>query len=76
MKIIIISGSPKKDGNTDTLIRWLIEGATSNGVEIETVHAASLKLKVNGCSSCRSCSDRGGGKCLSGRARDLTNVVV
>ncbi|MFH1368633.1 MAG: flavodoxin family protein [Elusimicrobiota bacterium] len=55
MKILIISGSPKKDGNTETLIRWFSEGAKSKGAEIELVRAANLKLKANGCTSCRLC---------------------
>jgi multimeric flavodoxin WrbA len=58
MKIVIISGSPKKEGNTDTLVRWFCEGAKSKGAEIEVVRAASLKMKVAGCSSCRVCQKK------------------
>jgi multimeric flavodoxin WrbA len=58
MKIFIVSGSPKKDGNTETLIRWFSEGAMANGAKMDVVRAASLRLKAVGCSSCRSCQKK------------------
>jgi multimeric flavodoxin WrbA len=54
-KILIISGSPKKDGNTQALIDEFVKGAGEKGAEIEVVHAAFLKYKANGCTSCRAC---------------------
>lgn len=56
-KILLISGSPKKDGNTDTLIKWFSEGARSKGAETTVVHAAFLKYKTAGCTSCRICQN-------------------
>lgn len=54
-KILIISGSPKKSGNTAVLVEWFKEGALSNKAKIEFVQAANLKYKSNGCTSCRAC---------------------
>lgn len=54
-KILIISGSPKKDGNTAALIRWFSEGALREGATVDVVAAAYLKYKFIGCSSCRIC---------------------
>ncbi len=54
-KILILSGSPKKDGNTAALVKWFTEGAKSKGAEVEVVQTAFLKYKSNGCTSCRSC---------------------
>jgi multimeric flavodoxin WrbA len=54
-KILVISGSPKKDGNTAALIEWFSEGAKKHGAEIEVVWAAFLKTKAGGCTSCRVC---------------------
>ncbi len=53
--ILIISGSPKKDGNTAALVDWFKEGVLSNKAQVEVVHAAFLKYKSNGCTSCRAC---------------------
>lgn len=54
-KILIVSGSPKKDGNTAALVGWFMEGAGVKGAEIEVIDAARLKYKTNGCMSCRAC---------------------
>jgi multimeric flavodoxin WrbA len=54
-KILIISGSPKKNGNTQALIDEFVKGARSKGARTEVVHAAFLKYKANGCNSCRAC---------------------
>jgi len=54
-KILVLSGSPKKDGNTATLVNWFTEGARSKGAEIEIIQAAFMKYKSFGCTSCRSC---------------------
>ncbi|MCX5751776.1 MAG: flavodoxin family protein [Candidatus Saganbacteria bacterium] len=54
-KILIISGSHKKDGNTATLINWFCEGAKAKGIKTEIIQAASLKSKILGCTSCRKC---------------------
>jgi multimeric flavodoxin WrbA len=54
-KILIISGSPKKNGNTQALIDEFIKGAKLKGAATEVVHAAFLKYKANGCTSCRAC---------------------
>jgi multimeric flavodoxin WrbA len=54
-RILILSGSPKKNGNTATLIEWFCEGASSSGADIEIIRTALLKYKTNGCTSCRKC---------------------
>jgi multimeric flavodoxin WrbA len=57
-KILVISGSPKKYGNTSLLISFFTKGAKSNGAAVEVVNAASLKNKASGCTSCRLCQDQ------------------
>ncbi|MCX5715162.1 MAG: flavodoxin family protein [Candidatus Omnitrophica bacterium] len=54
-KILVLSGSPKKNGNTASLVRWFIAGARSKGARVTLVHTASLKYKSYGCTSCRAC---------------------
>lgn len=63
-KILIISGSPKKDGNTAQLIRWFSEGAREHGASVEVVEAAFLKHKASGCISCRQCQTRTAYECV------------
>ncbi|MBU9889146.1 MAG: flavodoxin family protein [Candidatus Omnitrophica bacterium] len=54
-KILVISGSPQKHGNTEALIDKFSEGARSMGATVELVRAAELRLKFPGCTSCRAC---------------------
>ncbi|MFA4991395.1 MAG: flavodoxin family protein [Candidatus Omnitrophota bacterium] len=54
-KILILSGSPKKDGNTAILVNWFAYGARSKGAEVEIIQTAFLKYKSFGCTSCRAC---------------------
>lgn len=54
-KILVLSGSPKKNGNTAALVSWFAEGARSKGAKVEIVQTAFLKYKSFGCTSCRAC---------------------
>ncbi|MDD5773095.1 MAG: flavodoxin family protein [bacterium] len=53
--ILILNGSPKKNGNTSTLVEWFVQGASLNGGKVEIIRTALLKSKSNGCISCRRC---------------------
>jgi multimeric flavodoxin WrbA len=57
-KVLIISGSPKKNGNTDMLINWFKQGAEAKGADVNIIRASFLKTKGNGCNSCRICQTR------------------
>ena len=57
-KILILSGSPIKNGNTATLVKWFIEGTRLKGAQVEVVQTAFLKYKSTGCTSCRACQKR------------------
>lgn len=54
-KILILSGSAHRNGNTSILIDWFCEGAKSKNTNIEIIHTAFLKYKTPGCTSCRKC---------------------
>ncbi|MFA5320412.1 MAG: flavodoxin family protein [Candidatus Omnitrophota bacterium] len=54
-KIVVLNGSPKKEGNTAALVEWFSEGARSKGAVVEVVPAAFLKYNSCGCLSCRVC---------------------
>jgi multimeric flavodoxin WrbA len=53
MKIIVINGSPRKDWNTDVLVKEAEKGAISKGAETEFIHLYDLNYK--GCISCFRC---------------------
>ena len=53
MKILVLNGSPTKNGNTEALVNAFKEGAESKGHEVTVVNVAHKK--VNGCMSCNYC---------------------
>ena len=53
MKLIAINGSPRKNQNTDTLLKEVIDGASSQGVECEMIYLYNLDFK--GCKGCMAC---------------------
>ncbi len=56
-KIMIVVGSNRKGGNTATVAKWVADGAREAGAEVETVDAARLKYKANGCTACMGCQN-------------------
>ena len=71
--ILIISGSPKRNGNTAALVEWFSQGARSAGARIEIVSAAFLKYKALGCRSCRKCQEAKAYGCV---IHDDASIVV
>lgn len=53
MKIIALNGSPRRTGNTATLLHKALEGAAAAGADTECIDLYTLKYK--GCISCFSC---------------------
>ncbi len=54
-KILVLSGSPKKRGNTAKLVQWFAEGACLKNAQVEVIETAFLKSRSMGCVSCRKC---------------------
>lgn len=54
-KILVLSASPRKNGNTNTVVRWFIEGAKNAGATVEVIDVTGLKSKNNGCIACLGC---------------------
>lgn len=57
MKVLGIGGSPRKGGNTDTLLSRFTEGTVSRGAEVKILSAC--RLKINGCLHCDACFKKG-----------------
>lgn len=54
-KVLVLTGSPRKKGNTNTMAQWFVEGAKEAGATVDLVDVAQLKGKFNGCISCMGC---------------------
>ena len=55
--VLGIAGSPRRGGNSDTLLEAALEGARGSGVGTRLVVAADLKLDA--CSGCNDCAQTG-----------------
>ena len=61
MKILILSGSPRKGGNTDLLVEEFVKGASQkHKVEVLSVH----DYKVNPCMGCNACFKNNTNACV------------
>ncbi|MDO5536969.1 MAG: flavodoxin family protein [Desulfovibrionaceae bacterium] len=57
-KILILSGSPRKKGNSSTLCQQFARGAEEAGHTVELVHLRDKKIGY--CLACYHCRDHGG----------------
>jgi len=60
VKVLGIAGSPRRDGNTDNLLRQVMDGAASQGAETKTVILSELNIAP--CRHCDGCIKTG--KCV------------
>lgn len=54
-KIMIITGSPRKDGNTASLVNWVKDGAEGAGAKVKIVDSAKIDYNTHGCIACMGC---------------------
>ena len=57
-QVLILSGSPRKGGNSDLLCDEFARGAAEAGHQVEKLRVA--EKKVHPCSACYHCRDHGG----------------
>lgn len=62
MKIVVLSGSPRANGNTAAMVAAFEEGAKEAGHEVTVVNVAHKK--INGCLACEYCHTKGEGNCI------------
>ncbi|HAM16345.1 MAG TPA: flavodoxin family protein [Eggerthellaceae bacterium] len=60
MKVLMINGSPRKDGNTTVALSEMEKVFAAEGVEVETVQIGTKD--VRGCIACNKCAELG--KCV------------
>ncbi len=68
-RIIILSGSPRKDGNTDLLVDAFVRGVGEKH-EVETIRVCDCDIAP--CIGCNTCFAREGNRCF--REDDMTRV--
>ncbi|MBE6693091.1 MAG: flavodoxin family protein [Ruminococcaceae bacterium] len=69
MKVLLINGSPKANGNTARALTELESVFTANEIETEIIHIGNKEIR--GCTACLGCYK--GGKCV---IDDIVNEVA
>ena len=68
--IIVLSGSPRKDANTDTLVAALVDGAKAEGKDVTVFRTADLD--IGGCLGCGHCFNEPG---TCAQKDDMTEIL-
>ena len=55
-KILVLTGSPRRDGNSDTLAKAFKSGAEKAGAEVQIVNTSTLKISA--CIACDKCWEK------------------
>lgn len=56
-KIVVLSGSPRKGGNSDLLCDQFIRGATEAGHQMEKIFVCDMNIHY--CTACDACQGNG-----------------
>ena len=59
MKILILNGSPRPNGNTSAMVEAFAEGAKENGHQIDIINVC--QKKIAGCLGCDYCRRKDSG---------------
>ena len=68
-RVLILSSSPRKDGNSNTLCDQFMKGAIEASHQVEKVFLA--EKKINYCTGCYGC--RGNGRCV--QKDDMSHIL-
>jgi multimeric flavodoxin WrbA len=72
MKAVAFNGSPRKAGNTEYLLRKVLEPIGEAGIETELVHIGGSQIR--GCIACYKCRENKNSKCSI--ATDMVNDCI
>lgn len=56
MKILVLNGSPRPNGNTSAMVEAFTEGAKENGHQVDVVNVC--QKKIAGCLACEYCHEK------------------
>ncbi len=59
MRILVLNGSPRLQGNTKGMVEAFREGAVSAGHRVDVVNVC--RMKIGGCLACEYCHTTGQG---------------
>jgi len=72
MKVVAFNGSPRKDGNTATLIKHVLDELEKEEIKTETVQIGGKS--IHGCTACGKCVENKDRKCVMDK--DIVNDCI
>ncbi len=72
MKVLLMNGSPRENGNTARALKEIADTLTADGLETETVWIG--RKPVRGCIACGQCREKNLGRCAFGD--DVANGII
>ena len=73
-KVLILSGSPRKGGNSDILCDEFAKGALENGNQVEKIRVTEKKIAP--CTGCYFCRNHGGRCALNDDMGDILQKII
>ena len=73
-KVLILSGSPRKGGNSDILCDEFMRGAIEAGNEVEKIRVTEKKIAP--CTGCYFCAKNGGRCALNDDMADVLQKII
>jgi multimeric flavodoxin WrbA len=73
-KVLILSGSPRKGGNSDVLCDQFAKGALEAGNEVEKIRV--VEKKIAPCTGCYFCRNSGGRCALNDDMGDILQKII
>ena len=73
-KVLILSGSPRKGGNSDTLCDEFMRGAVEAGNEVEKIRVSDYKIGY--CTGCYYCQKSGGVCAIKDDMNELLQKMI
>lgn len=61
-KILLVMGSPRKEGNSATLAKQVTKGAKATGAEVESFYLHTMNIQP--CTACDECREETGKDCV------------
>lgn len=73
-KVLILSGSPRKGGNSDLLCDEFMKGAVQAGNEVKKIRVCEQKIGY--CRACYYCADHGGKCVIEDDTADILQQII
>jgi multimeric flavodoxin WrbA len=72
MKVVAFNGSPRNEGNTASLIKYVLAELEKEGIETEAVQVGGKR--IHGCTACGKCYEKMDKKCINDK--DIVNECI